>query len=214
MIRKIFILLLVSFISANINSFLLKELYDNRTSWEYYDQINQVKNIFIGTGINDDIVFIKIEQKVDLDNAELFSTLKDIKGYNDIVSNENIFTNLIKVESDTIYAHQLITNVIPLVRNRQYIFKMYSYNESRLDWILLDSSNPLMQGYIGKNTHDLLYGAGSWHLSDENVLSYRMYIDDDVNIFPDRFIRKIRINSAIDIFDDVLDNLKLNRGNN
>ena len=214
MIRKIFILLLVSFISANINSFLLKELYDNRTSWEHYDQINQVKNIFIGTGINDGIVFIKIEQKVDLDNAELFSTLKDIESYNDIVSNENIFTNLIKVDSDTIYAHQLITNVIPLVRNRQYVFKMYSYNELRLDWILLDSSNPLMQSYIGKNTHDLIYGAGSWHLSDKNILSYRMYIDDDVNIFPERFIRKIRINSAIDIFDDVLGSLKLNRGNN
>ena len=75
--------------------------------------------------------------------------------------------------------------------------------ENRIDWTLVDSENKIMEGYLGKNVHNLYYGAGSWYLNSDNILSYRMYIDDEAKL-PNTFIKKIRINSALDVFNDVL----------
>ena len=200
--KNTFFILFLTFVYCDLNAFLLKDLYDNRTTWKKYDVMNN-KNIYTGQGINDDIVFIKIEQQVDVDREELFEVLKDIELYNQVVSNKNLFSDIVKVENDTIYGHQLITNAIPLVRNRQYVFKMYNYDDSRLDWTLLDSKNILMQNFLNKNAHNLYYGAGSWFLSEDDLLSYRMFIDDEVNL-PNRFVQKIRVTSAVNIFDDIL----------
>ena len=207
----IFIVSILSFIYSDINSILLEELYDPRTSWKLYSREVDEKNIYLGEGINDDILFIKIEQKVKYNKESIFTVLKDIGNYNKIVSNKNLFSYLIETESDTIFAHQLVTNVVPFIRNRQYVFKMYMVNEKRLDWILLDAENPIMKSYVGKNVHNLYYGAGSWYINDNNILSYQMYIDDETRI-PDSFIKKIKINSAKNIFNDMLNHLGKNKG--
>ena len=52
----------------------------------------------------------------------------------------------------------------------------------------------------------LSFGAGSWEIKqkgDQKVLIYRMYLDDEVSL-PLIFIQKLRINHAVDIFNDVL----------
>jgi hypothetical protein len=194
---------LISFSFSDVNDFILTELYDQRTSWEKYDDYNDNTVVYTGYGYNDNMMFIKIEREIEFKKEDLFKVIKDIESYNLVLTNKNIFSDLVKIDEDVIYAHQLITNVIPLVRNRQYVFKMYSYNESRIDWTLVDSKNKIMEGYLGKNVHNLYYGAGSWHLSSDNILSYRMYIDDEAKL-PNAFIKKIRINSTLDVFNDVL----------
>ena len=203
MIYRILILVLISFSFSDVNDFILTELYDQRTSWEKYDDYNDNTVVYTGYGYNDNMMFIKIEREIEFKKEDLFKVIKDIESYNLVLTNKNIFSDLVKIDEDVIYAHQLITNVIPLVRNRQYVFKMYSYNESRIDWTLVDSENKIMEGYLGKNVHNLYYGAGSWHLNSDNILSYRMYIDDEAKL-PNTFIKKIRINSALDVFNDVL----------
>ncbi len=203
MIYRILILVLISFSFSDVNDFILTELYDQRTSWEKYDDYNDNTVVYTGYGYNDNMMFIKIEREIEFKKEDLFKVIKDIESYNLVLTNKNIFSDLVTIDEDVIYAHQLITNVIPLVRNRQYIFKMYSYNENRIDWTLVDSENKIMEGYLGKNVHNLYYGAGSWHLNSDNILSYRMYIDDEAKL-PNTFIKKIRINSALDVFNDVL----------
>ena len=203
MIYRILILVLISFSFSDVNDLILTELYDQRTSWEKYDDYNDNTVVYTGYGYNDNMMFIKIEREIEFKKEDLFKVIKDIESYNLVLTNKNIFSDLVTIDEDVIYAHQLITNVIPLVRNRQYIFKMYSYNENRIDWTLVDSENKIMEGYLGKNVHNLYYGAGSWHLNSDNVLSYRMYIDDEAKL-PNAFIKKIRINSALDVFNDVL----------
>ncbi len=203
MIYRILILVLISFSFSDVNDLILTELYDQRTSWEKYDDYNDNTVVYTGYGYNDNMMFIKIEREIEFKKEDLFKVIKDIESYNLVLTNKNIFSDLVTIDEDVIYAHQLITNVIPLVRNRQYIFKMYSYNENRIDWTLVDSENKIMEGYLGKNVHNLYYGAGSWHLNSDNVLSYRMYIDDEARL-PNTFIKKIRINSALDVFNDVL----------
>ena len=209
--KIIFILFFLCFIYADINSFLLKDLYDTRTNWELYSLEEDGASIFEGRGLNDDLLFIKIEKQIDYDKERIFEVLKDIENYNKIISNHNIFSDLVQTKSDTILGHQLITNVVPFIRNRQYVFKMYMFNDSRLDWILIDSENPVMEYYRGKNVHNLYYGAGSWALSSDNILSYRMYIDEEVNL-PSSFIKRIKINSTLNIFNDVLNCVKKNKG--
>ena len=157
-------------------------------------------------------MFIKIERKINLNKEDLFKVIKDIESYNLVVTNHNIFSDLVKAEEGIVYGHQLITNVIPFIRNRQYIFKMYDYNDERIDWTLLDSENQIMRGYLGKNVHNLYYGAGSWFLNSDSVLSYRMYLDDEIKL-PNKFIKKIRIESALDIYNDVLNYLNNKKEN-
>jgi len=209
--KTIFILSLLCFIYGDINSFLLNDLYDTRTNWELYSLEEDGASIFEGRGLNDDLLFIKIEKQIDYDKEKIFEALKDIENYNKIISNRNIFSDLVHTKSDTILGHQLITNVVPFIRNRQYVFKMYMFNDSRLDWILIDSENPVMEYYRDKNVHNLYYGAGSWALSDDKMLSYRMYIDEEVNL-PGSFIKRAKINSTLSIFNDVLNCVKKNKG--
>ena len=209
--KVVVILFFSSLVYADINSFLLKELYDTRTNWELYNLEEDGTTIFEGQGLNNGLLFIKVEKKIDYDKEKIFETLKDIENYNKIISNHNVFSDLVQTKSDTIFGHQLITNVVPFIRNRQYIFKMYMFDDSRLDWILIDSKNPLMDYYKGKNVHNLYYGAGSWTLSDDDILSYRMYIDDEVNL-PGSFIKKAKINSTVNIFNDVLNHVEKNKG--
>ena len=209
---KILIFILCSFTFSDINSFILTDLYDSRTSWEEYDVYDSNTVVYTGYGYNKNMMFIKIERKINLNKEDLFNLIKDIESYNLIVTNHNIFSDLVEVGDGSIYGHQLITNVIPFIRNRQYIFKMYNYDEDRIDWKLLDSKSEIMQGYLGKNVHNLYYGAGSWFLNSDNILSYRMYLDDEIRL-PDKFIKKIRIESALDIFNDVLNYLNNKKEN-
>ena len=207
----LFLFFISSIVFSDINSILLKELYDTKTAWTKFDNNKDGKNIYVGVGTNKEISFIKIEQTVEYNKEDVFDVIKDLESYNNVINNKNILTSLVQIKTDTLYGYQLIANMIPFVRNRQYVFKMYMVNDSRLDWILLGQNNPLMKSYPKNNDmNTLVYGAGSWEMKGNNILSYRMYVDDKVKM-PYRFIQKIRINSVVAIFNDILNHLKLDK---
>ena len=191
---------------CNNNLSLMNDLYHN-TVWDSYDLNEENQEVFIGTTHKEDKEYIKIQQLVKFDKQKLFSIIKKLNLYNQIISNKKISTKLIGSENDTLYGHQLITNMIPFVRNREYIFKMYMVDENRLDWILLKNDNILFSEYLDKGNNILTYGAGSWEIQNDSLLSFRIYVDDEVNL-PLSIIRKIRINSIVSTFNDVMQNLK------
>ena len=191
------------------NLSLINDLYYN-TIWKKYDINKQKQEIFISNNAEKNIEYIKIEQIVDFDKNELFTIIKNLNSYNQIVSNKKISTELIFSKNDTLYGHQLITNMIPFIRNREYVFKMYMIDENRLDWVLLNEGNVLLQDYVNRKNNILTYGAGSWEIKDDSLLTFRIFVDDEVNL-PNSLIKKIRINSVVKTFNDVLKNL--NRSN-
>ena len=80
-------------------------------------------------------------------------------------------------------------------------------NENRLDWILLKMDNILLSEYLDKKSNTLTYGAGSWEMKNDNLLTFRIYVDDEVKL-PNSIIKRIRINSVVNSFNDFIQNLK------
>ena len=198
--------LFLSILFCDNNLSLINNLYYN-TVWDKYDINENNQEIFVGSSHENNIEYIKIQQLVEFDKEKVFSIIKNLNLYNQIFSNKKITTKLIYSENDTLYGHQLITNMIPFVRNREYVFKMYVINENRLDWVLLKKDNMLLSEYSDKVNNILTYGAGSWEMQNDNLLSFRIYVDDEVNL-PNSFIKKIRINSVVNSFNDIIRVLK------
>ena len=107
------------------------------------------------------------------------------------------------------YVFQKINNSIPFVRDRQYIFKMYQVDNSRIDWYIINRNDPLLKEYLNDSIHTLTYGAGSWKLNENNLIN-RIYVDDEVNL-PTIFLQKMRIRHVTAIFNDMLKSINKRR---
>ena len=191
-----------SFLYSMDSKLLLDNLY-NQNNWKKYSTTEDSKKIFDCeySGLK----YIKVVKKVDFSKEQMFEKIKSIDNYNEIISNENVTTKLVFQEADTLYGYQRISNSIPFIRDRQYIFKMYQKDNYRLDWYIIDKSNDLLKSYISDDVHTISYGSGSWYFKD-GILTNRIYVDDGVNL-PLHLLHKIRINHVIQIFDDVLNSL-------
>ncbi len=198
------ILLLVLFLSSlSAESIqLLTNLYSN-DGWQFKD--TSINNIKISELYDSDYgdSYIKIVGNVD-DKESILSTIESIADYDNIVSNKNISTDFLFSNNDTLFCYQKISNSIPFIRDRQYVFKMYRVNNSRIDWYLVNKNHVALQPYLQEDVRTLIYGAGSWEfLDDKKLLIYRMYMDEEVNL-PLSFIQKLRINHVLNIFNDVI----------
>jgi len=199
----IFILLLTLLFASNSNE-LLFDMYtiDN---WDLIEE-NSNKKIYKANCTINNVQYIMIEQELLKEQDNVLDVIESVSNYNNILSNKNIKTKLLLSKGDTSIVLQTITNAIPFTRDREYIFKMYRYNENRIDWFLLNDSNVLLYDFKDDDSHKLSFGAGSWEIKtkdDKKILIYRMYLDDEVNL-PLMFIQKIRINQTVNIFNDVL----------
>ena len=199
----IFILLLTLLFPSNSNE-LLFDMYaiDN---WDFIEENSNKKIYKANCTINND-QYIMIEQKLLKEQDNVLDVIESVSNYNNVLSNKNIKTKLLLSKGDTSIVLQTITNAIPFTRDRKYIFKMYRYNENRIDWFLLNDLNVLLYDFKDDDSHKLSFGAGSWEIKikdDKKILIYRMYLDDEVNL-PLMFIQKIRINQTVDIFNDIL----------
>ena len=199
----IFILLLTLLFPSNSNE-LLFDMYaiDN---WDLIEE-NSNKKIYKANCTTNNVQYIMIEQELLKEQDNVLDVIESVSNYNNILSNKNIKTKLLLSKGDTSIVLQTITNAIPFTRDREYIFKMYRYNENRIDWFLLNDLNVLLYDFKDDDSHKLSFGAGSWEIKtkdDKKILIYRMYLDDEVNL-PLMFIQKIRINQTVNIFNDVL----------
>ena len=171
--------------------------------WNLYEEYENKKFVYQSNEILDGVIVTKIEQKVNYKAKDIIDIILNINQYNTIISNKNIASSLDSSINDTIYAYQKITNMIPFVRDRQYVFKMYKVNENKINWYILDEKNSIVEKYVDESINTLIYGAGSWEVLDENILVNKIYVNDEVNM-PYKFINRIRIKSVVNIFDDIL----------
>ena len=179
------------------NDILLSNM-NNVEHWIYQYTVDDIKVYKIN---NDSIPIIKLTKEVESLN-NIFETILDIDNYNQVISNKKIFTEQINVKasSATLYGYQRITNLVPFVKNRQIIFKMFKVGDNRLDWKLLNDDDVLFDKY--ESDKILSYGAGSWEIQDNKLIHY-YYINPELKL-PYFLIKKVAERNVIDIFKDVL----------
>ena len=199
---KIILILLIficSIYSFPDNDILLSNM-NNEEHWAYQYTIDDIKVYKMN---NDFIPIIKLTKEIKSSN-NIFKTVLDIKNYNQVISNKKIFTKQINMEasSDTLYAYQEITNLIPFVKNRRIIFKIFKVNDNRLDWKLLNIDDSLFDKYRERDSKILSYGAGSWEIQGNQLIHY-YYINPEIKL-PNFLINTAAERSVINIFKDVL----------
>ena len=199
---KIILILLIFICSIypfSDNDILLLNM-NNEEHWTYEYTIDDIKVYKMDSG---SIPIIKLTKEMKSFN-NIFKTILNIDNYNQVISNKKIFTEEINVRtiSDTLYGYQKITNLIPFVKNRQIIFKMFKIGDNRLDWKLLDKDDNLFNKYRQNSKKILSYGAGSWQIHNNKLIHY-YYINPELKL-PDFLINKAAERSVINIFKDVL----------
>ena len=69
-------------------------------------------------------------------------------------------------------------------------------------------NDTMLSEYMNGRINTLTLGAGSWEINDKNILKKTIYVDDEANM-PELFIRKIKINSVVNIYNDIINSLKI-----
>ena len=201
------IVILIFFLSllfCSNNNELLLDIY-KKHEWRIVNNRDNKNILEAESNINND-KYLRIEQSISSTQKNVLDVVESIPEYNEIISNKNVTTELLRTNNDTLICLQKISNAIPFIRDRQYIFKLYRVNKDRIDWYLLNKKNLILKNYLDDNVHTLTNGVGSWEIKEKNekkILIYRMYIDEEVNL-PLVFIQKIRINQAVNIFNDII----------
>ena len=196
------LLLFISLLFAD--SFdILSDIY-SISKWDIVD-ISNNRKIFEAQNNSNNDKFIKVEGTILDDKESILDVVESIPDYNNIISNKNVTTDFLYSDNDTLFCYQKISNFIPFIRDRQYIFKMYRVNNHRVDWYLVNKNHSMLKPYLHDDIRTITYGAGSWEIQNsyKKILIYRMYIDEEVNL-PLSFIQKMRVNHVLNIFNDVI----------
>ena len=200
----IYIVFICSLLFSSSNENLLLEMYAI-SDWEHLE-ISDKKNIYEAESKINNHKYIKVEKEVSRTVGSILNNIQSIENWNQIISNKNIETKLLSTNNDTLVVMQTISNAIPFTKNRIYIFKLFKVNSNRIDWYLTSDYNNILDNYLGDDGYKLCLGAGSWEIknnSDEKKIIYRLYLDDEVNL-SSMIIQKLRINYAVNIFNDML----------
>lgn len=200
------IVILCSFCFSISSNDVLKALGSD-VKWDFIDIDNDLY-CYSYKNKEKNIKLIKIEKEFSNEDLDVFSVIKDIQNYNNITSNESLYSKLVQSKQDTVWGYQLIKNPIPFTRDRQYVFKMYQLEENKLVWTIDDSIvDPMTNSEDAKN---LKIGAGSWEIkyrNDKKILINKIYVNDEMNI-PGFIIDNLRIRHVAQIFKDVINAAK------
>ena len=131
------IFILTSF-CFSISSLEILDTLNSDVHWDFVDFDDEL-SFFSYKHKSKDINLIKIEKQIIEDKGDIFKVIKSIENYNSVISNEDLYSKLVKSKQDTVWGYQLIKNSIPFTRDRQYIFKMYQLTPDKLVLIIDDS---------------------------------------------------------------------------
>ncbi len=200
MIRFIIIALSFIYTIYGLNNNSLLSSMNSKENWVYQYAVDDIKLYRIE---NDSLSIIKLVKDVNVSN-DILSVISKISDYNNVISNKKIFTQEIMLDSpsDTLYGYQKVSNIIPFIKNRHIIFKMFRIEDNRLDWQLLHHTDILFNNYNNDSDKILSYGAGSWQVYNNKLIHY-YYIDSEISL-PEFLIKKATERSVINIFKDVL----------
>ena len=200
-IYKFILVINLSLLFSN-NSHILTKMIDSM-NWNFrYTTEDKIKVFRLD---NESFPVIKIYKDVDSSMKDkIFDTIRDIDNYHLIISNKKISTQNLTTEStsDTLYVYQSITNMIPFVKNRHIIFKMYMSSKNRLNWELVNENSSKFDRFRTDSYKILDEGAGSWEIINEKLYHF-YYMNPKIRV-PQFIINKIAENSVLDVFNDIL----------
>ena len=140
------ILLICIAFSKSENDIILSNMSKEK-NWIYKYETSD--NISVYKLNNDSFPIIKLSKELDNSYSSIFQTILSIEKYDSIISNKSFSTKQINKNnnSDTVYVYQKIKNIIPFIKNRQIIFKLFKSSDNRLSWKLLKSSDNLFEEF-------------------------------------------------------------------
>lgn len=162
------------------------------------------------------LVAFMAKQKTSIPKEIIQDIIMDVKNYSQYFRGTRPFTfKEIKREADWVEGYHLIPIEMPLIKDREYFFRVHSEGydlqdkNSIVHWYLIeqDSSDKKMIENISKDAIYLNYGAGMWMAepvdSDAYILSYRLYLDPGGSI-PDFAIEFLNKMNILNVFKDVV----------
>ena len=215
---KIFILILMSSygnaeIKDNRTEELLKTLYNNE-GW-VVDNIKEGISLSRKTIENMELTALMVRQKIMIPKEIVQSVIMDVNNYENFLNNKGLISKVINRGINWVDGYQYIPIDIPMIADREYLFRMYPDGHNKEDttsiihWYLLDKKQDVLVE-LNERLKDAVYldhGAGLWVAEeiekDTIILSYRIYMDPGGSL-PDLLIDIMNKVSAVNVFKDAV----------
>ena len=215
---NIYILILISShgiaeIKDNKTEKLLKTLYDN----EGWVIDNSKEGISLSRKPIEDmgLMALMVRQTIMIPKEIIQSVIMDVNNYEKFLNNKGLISKVVNRRNNWVDGYQYIPIEIPLIGDREYLFRMRSNGFSKEDtisiihWYLLVKKQDVLVE-LNERPKDIVYldhGAGLWVAEeigkDTMILSYRIYMDPGGSL-PDLLINMMNKISVVNIFKDAI----------
>ena len=198
---------------------LFHDLHDN-IGWvveDSKDGISVSRKPIQGMGLK----AVMVAKKTIIPKEIIQSVIMDVGNYENFLKSIGpIRSKEVQRSSDWVDGYQFIPIDLPLISDREYLFRMYSYGynsgdtTSIIHWHLLEKRDDVLVGLNNQNNNRVYldHGAGLWMaeetLSDTIVLSYRIYMDPG-GALPEFLVDMMNKVSVMNIFKDAIAEAKL-----
>ena len=215
---NIYILILISShgiaeIKDNKTEKLLKTLYDN----EGWVIDNSKEGISLSRKAIEDmgLMALMVRQTIMIPKEIIQSVIMDVNNYEKFLNNKGLISKVVNRRNNWVDGYQYIPIDIPLIGDREYLFRMHPSGFDKEDtisiihWYLMDKQQDILvaMNERPKDTVYLDHGAGLWVAEeigkDTIVLSYRIYMDPGGSL-PDLLINMMNKISVVNIFKDAI----------
>ena len=217
-IYNFYILILISSygnaeIKDNRTEKLLKTLHNNE-GW-VIDNITEGISLSRKKIEDMELTALMVRQKIMIPKEIVQSVIMDVNNYEKFLNNKRLISKVLNRGFNWLDGYQYIPIDIPLIANREYLFRMYpdGFNKedtiSIIHWYLLDKKQDVLVelNERPKDTVYLDYGAGLWVAEeiekDTMILSYRIYMDPGGSL-PDILIDMMNKFSVVNVFKDAI----------
>ena len=193
------VLLLSTFTILFSSSIEILEVLKTEADWKLYRTLDEGETIYRKSLNDRSLQAFKISKTIDFSPKLIFNTVLDIDNYGTILKSSNLDSRVLLSTSDYIDGYNYIYVDNYFVSDREYVFRMYSYEKS-VEWHLIESS---------LEATDALYinaGAGYWDyeiIGDRYKISYSLYMDVGGSI-PKFLDNKLNYSGILNVFRDVL----------
>tara|TARA_Y100001970_G_scaffold125506_1_gene155277 strand:+ start:4013 stop:4720 length:708 start_codon:yes stop_codon:yes gene_type:complete len=192
---------------------LLKTLYNNE-GW-VVDNIKDGISLSRKKIENMELTALMVKQEIMIPKEIVQSVVMDVNNYEKFLNNQGLISKVINRGINWVDGYQYIPIDIPLIANREYLFRMYPDGHNNEDtisiihWYLLDKKQDVLVelNERPKDTVYLDHGAGLWVAEeiekDTIILSYRIYMDPGGSL-PDFMIDIMNKVSVVNVFKDAV----------
>ena len=163
-----------------------------------------------------DLSALKVSRVTDVPPHFIRDVIMDLDHYGEFLSNANTLNSAVhKITDEYVEGYQHIQVALPFFSDRQYCFRMTTYEWPQdssnvlVEWYLLDKEGDYAS-YLKQHDPQAVYldiGAGAWStkatVEGRFEISYRLYMGSGGSI-PDFLTQRVNAISIINLFQDAL----------